>query len=736
MRFELLAHRRGRANRLFVEVGHVGGGRGRRRVEQVVQDPLAAQHRRGPRGIGGHGQHAALRQHSAARRAGQVHAAEFRSGHARDAVMAREALVEERIPGVDEIEDAAVFTDHVVQEELRLAAHRDAQVVFEVGKAIAVAGDRFERAELQPLPAELLGEGVGLRVTQHPPDVRGEHDRVAQRARVRGAPQRLVRHARPEKIRQPRRQLVLRDRLGRRLVRRSWSGGGSLGDGGPRGRRVRHWALALDAKQEVRRDEERLDPDRQPFVERSFVLLRPLHQRDVLLHFARGHRPAEGAARKAGHDARDAPRLPFGGPAAAAVNLLDALPRRPGDLGIRTADVDRVHAHAIQRDLLELCLLVLIGLAQLGDPIGRRSGRWHERLPRKLGARRWIGTAVVRRQPLVDPGNRDRQLVIARRQPHAELRRLSAEVLPILVEPRGLVRIVDERRDLLVVDPERHGDRLGAGGTHAGEPHADDVFPFGRHAGGGVERVRVAEPGDVVLRGEHARVAVATAVGSQTRERRSQRGRAEDRGARDPIRGDQVFLHERRRERQHVRDVVEAVPGVVLRKVVRRPQVDAQQIPDRVVVLGAVQTPRGHASRVGRGDPIDARELARQPLGHGLALVFRRLRLLFGGHLPVAQLQHDLVPAIAIVDERLDRREGFEVQLLLVFLVAVTADAVRRQEGLEGAFESVGRGGRQDGRARGRGGGLRRLLGQAQHRHPDKQPADEKCAHARVIISG
>ena len=45
-----------------------------------------------------------------------------------------------------------------LEEQLGLAAHRRAQVVVEVGEALAVGRRRLERAELQPLAAEFLDE--------------------------------------------------------------------------------------------------------------------------------------------------------------------------------------------------------------------------------------------------------------------------------------------------------------------------------------------------------------------------------------------------------------------------------------------------------------------------------------------------------------------------------------------------------------------------------------------------
>ena len=101
----------------------------------------------------------------------------------------------------------------VLDEELRLAAHREPQVVLEIGKPRLVARHRLERAELQPLSAEVLRQGADLGVAQHPPYLRREDLRVAQRAGVRRAPQLGVGHTGPQEVRQPRRELVLADRV-------------------------------------------------------------------------------------------------------------------------------------------------------------------------------------------------------------------------------------------------------------------------------------------------------------------------------------------------------------------------------------------------------------------------------------------------------------------------------------------------------------------------------------------
>ena len=116
-----------------------------------------------------------------------------------------------RVSAVDEIEDAAIVANDVFDEQLRLAPHRQPQVILEIGEAIAIAGDRFEGAELQPLPAELFGERVGFGIAQHAPDLCGQHFWIAKRPGVRDPSQFCVRHARPQEVGQPAGQFMLRD---------------------------------------------------------------------------------------------------------------------------------------------------------------------------------------------------------------------------------------------------------------------------------------------------------------------------------------------------------------------------------------------------------------------------------------------------------------------------------------------------------------------------------------------
>src|SRR5579871_920777 len=78
----------------FLQDRHVGRRRWRRRAEHVFEDPLAAKHWRGPRGVGSHRQNAPLPQQAAALAlAAQIDAAKTTVIDMRKAIVPGEALV-------------------------------------------------------------------------------------------------------------------------------------------------------------------------------------------------------------------------------------------------------------------------------------------------------------------------------------------------------------------------------------------------------------------------------------------------------------------------------------------------------------------------------------------------------------------------------------------------------------------------------------------------------------------
>ena len=279
--------------------------------------------------------------------------------------------------------------------------------------------------------------------------------------------------------------------------------------------------------------------------------------------------------------------------------------------------------------------------------------------------------------------------MFARGQPDSEVGGLPAEVLPIQIEAAVLLLIVNPRQSFAVVDPQRQADRIGVRGALAAEEHPHHVLALDGDAVHGVERVGQAEARDVVLEREHAGVTVSPAIGSEAGERGLERRRTVDRGARDRVGGGQILLHQHRREREHVGDVVEPVAGVVLRKIVGGPEIDAEQLADGVVVFRAVQPPRRHTARIRRRDPIDARELALEPAGDALPLLLVRLVLFHRRHLAAPEHPDHVFPVVALIDQRVGRLERLKVQAVLRLpLVTVTGVAVLRQERLDGALEA------------------------------------------------
>ena len=128
---------------VLLERRHIGRRRRRRHAEDVLEDPFAAAHRRGARGVRRHRQNAALPEQAAALAVlRQRDAPEPIAVDVRNAVVPGEPLVEERVVGVEQVEHAAVFLDDALEEQLGLAAERLPQVVVEVGKQPQVRARR------------------------------------------------------------------------------------------------------------------------------------------------------------------------------------------------------------------------------------------------------------------------------------------------------------------------------------------------------------------------------------------------------------------------------------------------------------------------------------------------------------------------------------------------------------------------------------------------------------------
>ena len=235
-----------------------------------------------------------------------------------------------------------------------------------------------------------------------------------------------------------------------------------------------------------------------------------------------------------------------------------------------------------------------------------------------------------------------------------------------------------------------------------------------------VERVGEAQAGDVVVEERrHARLDLR-ARRLEADQRRLEVAGPPERGSGHPLRGRHVLLHQHRRQRQDVGDVVEAVAGVVLREVVGGAERHAQQIADGVVVLGPVQAPDGHASGIRPGQTIGPLELVLDPAGDGRDLRLVRPAQGRRRHLAGAHLHHGLFPGRRVTDDGGRRLERLEVDVGVLEAGAVAQVAVPGQERLDHGLERGGlrRWRRGPGGRAGRDRGEQRHQDQRTHRTP------------------
>ena len=202
--------------------------------------------------------------------------------------------------------------------------------------------------------------------------------------------------------------------------------------------------------------------------------------------------------------------------------------------------------------------------------------------------------------------------------------------------------------------------------------------------------------------------------------RRAEGGVADGQPA-DPRGRRQVALEQRRRHRQHVGVVVEAVRPVVGREQGADVDLEAEQVPDGVGVLGPVETARrGPArSRVGGGGPVDG---GLQPRREGRVAGRLGPRPPRRRHRPRPQLADDPLPRLGVATHvveavRLERKAAG----LQPVVVAGHAVAVQQRAVLRGDRSRRAGGGLLGGRRRRRG----RRLGQHEGADADQRGADE-----------
>ncbi len=135
--------------------------------------------------------------------------------HAGHTVVPRELFIEERLARRQQIDDAAVFFQLGVEEQLHFPDEGDAQVVVEPGKLlIEIRCDQPDVSRLQPVREEILHQGrARALVAQHAADLSIEDGRLVQLSAYRQVEQFVIRDAAPQEKRQPRRQLDIGQRV-------------------------------------------------------------------------------------------------------------------------------------------------------------------------------------------------------------------------------------------------------------------------------------------------------------------------------------------------------------------------------------------------------------------------------------------------------------------------------------------------------------------------------------------
>src|SRR5690606_40867768 len=118
--------------------------------------------------------------------------------HVADAVVKREALVDERVIGAQQLEHAAILEKNARDEELELLLEALAEVVIEFRKHDRIGIDLRDAAHVEPLEREVRDERARLRVFQHPPHLPREHAGLRKAPLLGKLEQLVVRDAAPQ----------------------------------------------------------------------------------------------------------------------------------------------------------------------------------------------------------------------------------------------------------------------------------------------------------------------------------------------------------------------------------------------------------------------------------------------------------------------------------------------------------------------------------------------------------
>ena len=155
----------------------------------------------------------------------------------------------------------------------------------------------------------------------------------------------------------------------------------------------------------------------------------------------------------------------------------------------------------------------------------------------------------------------------------------------------------------------------------------------------------------------------------------------------DPLSRGQIFLHQDRREREHIADVVEAVAGIVGRKIGCGLEVHTQQIADGVVIFDAIEAPGGDAAGVGLHVAIQARELRLKPTRYRCNLFGSRNRQSLRRHLAGAQFLHYFFPDFSVLQRGPGVAISLEIEPADFQFRVMAKDAIASEERLDALFK-------------------------------------------------
>ena len=137
-------------------------------------------------GIRRHGQHARLAQQAPAVLIGERHPPEVASVDAGNSVVPGQLFVQERVVRRQQLHDAAVRLQLIVEEQLRFPHEGGPQVVVEPGKfPVRVRRQQPDVARLQPLAEKVVHQRCArARIGEHAPRLLIEDSRIPQFPRI------------------------------------------------------------------------------------------------------------------------------------------------------------------------------------------------------------------------------------------------------------------------------------------------------------------------------------------------------------------------------------------------------------------------------------------------------------------------------------------------------------------------------------------------------------------------